>query len=74
MNAGDGVMGAFSQKDGRKSKTIIDCGSNQEFSPTERGGGRTPKLETLYRSRAPAGGGEERRKEVGTAEGSKSRQ
>ncbi|GFW71215.1 hypothetical protein TNCV_536331 [Trichonephila clavipes] len=36
-------------------------------------GGRTPKHETLYRSRAPAGRGEERRKESGTAEGSESR-
>ncbi|GFW54654.1 hypothetical protein TNCV_787571 [Trichonephila clavipes] len=36
-------------------------------------GGRTPKNETLYRSRAPAGRGEERRKESGTAEGSKSK-
>ncbi|GFX64225.1 hypothetical protein TNCV_2688051 [Trichonephila clavipes] len=33
-------------------------------SPRQNGeGGRTPKLETLYRSRAPAGGGEEGRKE-----------
>ncbi|GFV83496.1 hypothetical protein TNCV_982591 [Trichonephila clavipes] len=38
-------------------------------SPRQNGeGGSTPKLETLYRSRAPAGGGEERRKAVGTAE------
>ncbi|GFX66210.1 hypothetical protein TNCV_341851 [Trichonephila clavipes] len=36
-------------------------------------GGRTPKHETLYRSRAPAGRGEERRKEREMAEGSKSR-
>ncbi|GFW54700.1 hypothetical protein TNCV_788021 [Trichonephila clavipes] len=36
-------------------------------------GGRTPKHETLYRSRAPVGRGEERRKESGTAEGSKSK-
>ncbi|GFU02328.1 hypothetical protein TNCV_1238371 [Trichonephila clavipes] len=35
-------------------------------------GGRTPKYETLYRSRAPVGRGEERRKESGTAEGSES--
>ncbi|GFU52974.1 hypothetical protein TNCV_1142651 [Trichonephila clavipes] len=39
-------------------------------SPWQNGeGGRTPKLETLYRSRAPAGGGEKGRKERGTAEG-----
>ncbi|GFV22215.1 hypothetical protein TNCV_926731, partial [Trichonephila clavipes] len=31
--------------------------SNQENSPAERGGGRTPKHETLYRCRAPAGRG-----------------
>ncbi|GFX76386.1 general transcription factor II-I repeat domain-containing protein 2A [Trichonephila clavipes] len=43
-------------------------------TPTKNGeGGRTPKHETLYRSRAPAGRGEERRKESGTAEGSESR-
>ncbi|GFV06103.1 hypothetical protein TNCV_3143911 [Trichonephila clavipes] len=48
---------------------MTECGSNQEISPTEREGGRTPRLGTLYRSRAPAGGGEESRKERGTAEG-----
>ncbi|GFT22567.1 hypothetical protein TNCV_1978131 [Trichonephila clavipes] len=43
-------------------------------SPRQNGkGGRTPKRETLYRSRAPAGRGEERRKERGTAEGSESK-
>ncbi|GFV19506.1 hypothetical protein TNCV_3664381 [Trichonephila clavipes] len=43
-------------------------------SPRQNGeGGRTPKHETLYRSRAPAGRGEERRKERGTAEGSESK-
>ncbi|GFS48849.1 hypothetical protein TNCV_293091 [Trichonephila clavipes] len=47
---------------------MTECGSNQEISPTERGGGRTPKLGTLYRSRAPAGR-EEGRKERGTVEG-----
>ncbi|GFV81259.1 hypothetical protein TNCV_4772861 [Trichonephila clavipes] len=43
-------------------------------TPTTKRGGRTnPKARTLYRSRAPAGRGEERRKESGTAEGSESR-
>ncbi|GFT62535.1 hypothetical protein TNCV_3838661 [Trichonephila clavipes] len=43
-------------------------------SPRQNGeGGRTPKHETLYRSRAPAGRGEERRKDRGTAEGSESK-
>ncbi|GFV93266.1 putative RNA-directed DNA polymerase from transposon X-element [Trichonephila clavipes] len=43
-------------------------------TPRQNGeGGRTPKHETLYRCRAPAGGGEERRKAVGTAERSKSK-
>ncbi|GFW30805.1 hypothetical protein TNCV_4089251 [Trichonephila clavipes] len=43
-------------------------------SPRQNGeGGRTPEHETLYRSRAPAGRGEERRKERGTAEGSESK-
>ncbi|GFX75809.1 hypothetical protein TNCV_2237811 [Trichonephila clavipes] len=43
-------------------------------TPTTKRGGRTyPEVRTLYRSRAPAGRGEERRKESGTAEGSKSR-
>ncbi|GFS96039.1 hypothetical protein TNCV_4278121 [Trichonephila clavipes] len=42
--------------------------------PTKNGeGGRTPEHETLYRSSAPAGRGEERRKESGTAEGNESR-
>ncbi|GFU68199.1 hypothetical protein TNCV_39091 [Trichonephila clavipes] len=36
-------------------------------------GGRTPKHETLYRTRAPAGRGEEHRKESETAEGSESK-
>ncbi|GFV41820.1 hypothetical protein TNCV_3629711 [Trichonephila clavipes] len=40
---------------------------------TERGGRTYPKARTLYRSRAPAGRGEERRKESGTAEDSESR-
>ncbi|GFW58630.1 hypothetical protein TNCV_1579621 [Trichonephila clavipes] len=44
----------ISDKDGRKRKTIIEFGSNQEISPTKRGGRTYP--ETLYRSRAPAGG------------------
>ncbi|GFU29810.1 hypothetical protein TNCV_405371 [Trichonephila clavipes] len=72
MIAGAGTKGAFSQKDGRKRKTIIEFGSNQEISPTERGGRTYPKTRTLYRSKAPAGGGEEGRKEGGTAEGSES--
>ncbi|GFU54387.1 hypothetical protein TNCV_3365801 [Trichonephila clavipes] len=39
-------------------------------TPTTKRGGRTySKTRTLYRSRAPAGRGEERRKESGTAEG-----
>ncbi|GFT33915.1 hypothetical protein TNCV_4383971 [Trichonephila clavipes] len=43
-------------------------------TPTTKRGGRTyPKARTLYRSRAPAGREEERRKESGTAEGSESR-
>ncbi|GFU75821.1 hypothetical protein TNCV_1652811 [Trichonephila clavipes] len=43
-------------------------------APTTKRGGRTyPKARTLYRSRAPARRGEERRKESGTAEGSESR-
>ncbi|GFV11787.1 hypothetical protein TNCV_977761 [Trichonephila clavipes] len=43
-------------------------------TPTTKRGGRTyPKARTLYRSRAPVGRGEERRKESETAEGSKSR-
>ncbi|GFW50574.1 hypothetical protein TNCV_2888771 [Trichonephila clavipes] len=43
-------------------------------SPTTKRRGRsTPKHETLYRSRAPAGRGEERRKESGTAKGSESK-
>ncbi|GFW86384.1 transposable element Tcb1 transposase [Trichonephila clavipes] len=43
-------------------------------TPTTKRGGRTyPKARTLYRSRAPAGRGEERRKESGTTEGSESR-
>ncbi|GFT65807.1 hypothetical protein TNCV_729381 [Trichonephila clavipes] len=63
---------AFSQKGGRKSKK--PKADLIKRSPRQNGeGGRTPKLETLYRSRAPAGGGEERRKAVGTAERSKSK-
>ncbi|GFT59810.1 hypothetical protein TNCV_2108761 [Trichonephila clavipes] len=42
--------------------------SNQENSPAERGGRTCPETRPLYRSRAPAGGREERRKAVGTAE------
>ncbi|GFU35119.1 hypothetical protein TNCV_1373771 [Trichonephila clavipes] len=43
-------------------------------SPTTKRGGRTyPKARALYRSRAPAGRGEEHRKESGTAEGSESK-
>ncbi|GFT18439.1 hypothetical protein TNCV_4059401 [Trichonephila clavipes] len=43
-------------------------------SPTTKRGGRTyPKARALYRSRAPAGRGEERRKESGTAENSESK-
>ncbi|GFY02510.1 hypothetical protein TNCV_3503911 [Trichonephila clavipes] len=43
-------------------------------SPTTKRGGRTySKARTLYRSRAPVGRGEERRKDSGTAEGSESK-
>ncbi|GFV22839.1 hypothetical protein TNCV_4962541 [Trichonephila clavipes] len=58
---------------GEKGKPCCEDGSNQEDPRKNGEGGRTPKHETLYRSRAPAGRGEERRKESGTAEGSKSR-
>ncbi|GFV32496.1 hypothetical protein TNCV_1677821 [Trichonephila clavipes] len=47
--------GAFSQKDGRKRKTIIENGSNQEISPTERGGRTYPKTRNAV-SKQSAGG------------------
>ncbi|GFW90425.1 hypothetical protein TNCV_1390421 [Trichonephila clavipes] len=66
---------AFTQKDGRNRKNHERKRNKSRNIPRQNGeGGRTPKLETLYRSRAAAGGGEERRKAVGTAESSKSKQ
>ncbi|GFT56316.1 RNA-directed DNA polymerase from mobile element jockey [Trichonephila clavipes] len=46
-----------------------DCGSNQEFSPTERGGRTYPETRNALTKQSAGGGGEERRKEFGTAEG-----
>ncbi|GFU86410.1 hypothetical protein TNCV_1417621 [Trichonephila clavipes] len=66
---------AYTQNEGRNRRNRMkENVSNQEISPAERGGRTCPETRTLYRSRAPAGGGEERRKAVGTAESSKSRQ
>ncbi|GFT18780.1 hypothetical protein TNCV_615901 [Trichonephila clavipes] len=61
---------AFSQKGGRKSKNhMTECGSNQEISPTERGGRTYPETRNALSKQSAGGGGEESRKERGTAEG-----
>ncbi|GFT75506.1 hypothetical protein TNCV_4833031 [Trichonephila clavipes] len=51
--AGDG---AFSQKDGRKSKTMNEYGSNQEFFPTERGGRTYPETRNALTKQSSGGG------------------
>ncbi|GFW56701.1 hypothetical protein TNCV_4067811 [Trichonephila clavipes] len=68
MIVGDGAKGAFSEKEGRKRKTIIEIGSKQEISPTKRGGRTYPETRSTL-SKQSAGGG--RTPEgIGTAEGS----
>ncbi|GFX36320.1 hypothetical protein TNCV_4932331 [Trichonephila clavipes] len=59
---------AFSQKGGRKSKNhMTESGSNQEISPTERGGRTYPETRNAL-SRQSAGGERGRRQE-GTRDG-----
>ncbi|GFT55622.1 hypothetical protein TNCV_996161 [Trichonephila clavipes] len=47
--------------------------SNQENSPAERGGRTYPETRNALSMQSAGGGGEERRKAVGTAERSKSK-
>ncbi|GFT94472.1 hypothetical protein TNCV_1566341 [Trichonephila clavipes] len=64
---------AFSQKGGRKSKNhMTECGSNQEISPTERGGRISRNSERSIEAERRRGRGRGR-KECGTAEGSDSK-
>ncbi|GFV06100.1 hypothetical protein TNCV_3143881 [Trichonephila clavipes] len=59
---------------GKVKNHMNENGSNQEDSPAKRGGRTFPETRNALSMQSAGGGGEERRKAVGTAESSKSKQ
>ncbi|GFV45981.1 hypothetical protein TNCV_2766771 [Trichonephila clavipes] len=66
--------GSLIRMGGKVKNHMNENGSNQEDSPAERGGRTFPETRNALSKQSAGGGGEERRKAVGTAESSKSKQ